>query len=148
MGPKLGRRAPIFRDFLGAAQVSPGIFFVSEASPPGTFGVFSDRRTRRVPRPLFPGDVEVGKSADLAKGGGGEDNGRRWKKPAEEIGQRKMTIGARTKRIRKEHILQEKKTGVEDAGKGWEVWDAIEFDFGTRAQTRPKKMIFLSAYKW
>ena len=41
-------------------------------SPPGTFGVFSERRTRRVSRPLFRGDEEVGKLGDPAKGIWGE----------------------------------------------------------------------------
>ena len=58
----------------------PAVFRFSEGSPPGTFGVFSDRRTRRVPRPLFPGDVEVGKSGDPAKGREEKENGSRGKK--------------------------------------------------------------------
>ena len=41
-------------------------------SPPGTFGVFYDRPTRRVPRPLSRGDADVGKSGDPAKGQRGE----------------------------------------------------------------------------
>ena len=65
--------------------------------PPGTFGVSSSHRTRRVPRPLFRGDVEVGKSGDLAKGGGGKDTGRRWKM-TEERG-KKEDDGRRKKQI-------------------------------------------------
>ena len=57
--------------------------------PPGTFGVFSDRRTGRVPRPLFPGDEEVGKSGDPAKGQRGKRSREMRKKMTEERGERK-----------------------------------------------------------
>ena len=48
--------------------------------PPGTFGVFSDRRTRRVLRPLFRGDEEFGKLKDPAKDRGEKDCRRQGKK--------------------------------------------------------------------
>ena len=50
----------------------PRNLLCSGDSPPGTFGVFFDRRTRQVPRPLFQGDEEVGKLGDPAKGIWGE----------------------------------------------------------------------------
>ena len=70
---------------------------VPETPPPGTFGVFSDRRTRRVPRPLFRGDVEVGKSGDPAKGREEkitEDEERRRQRDEE---RRRMADGERKK---------------------------------------------------
>ena len=82
-----------------AGPLFPAVFKVQRRFPrnllcsgdfrPGTFGVFSDRRTRRDPRPLFPDDVEVGKSGDLAKGRGEKDNGTRGRKMTEEREKRK-----------------------------------------------------------
>ena len=51
--------------------------------------MFSDHRARRDPRPLFPDDVEFGKSGGLSKGGEEKDNGRRGKKMTEEREKRK-----------------------------------------------------------
>ena len=48
--------------------------------------------------PLFPGDVEVGKSAGLAKGREEKDNGGRGKKMTEERGKKKDD-GGRKKKI-------------------------------------------------
>ena len=69
-----------------------------ETSSPGTFGVFSGRRTRRVPRPLFRGDEEVGKSGDLAEDRKDKDNGRRRKKMTEERGMEEDDGGRQKKK--------------------------------------------------
>ena len=66
-GVETGSQGPHFARFSRFSEGSPGIFIAPETSSPGTFGVFSDRRTRRVPRPLFRGDEEVGGLGDPAK---------------------------------------------------------------------------------
>ena len=74
--------------------------------PPGTFGVFSDRLPRRVPRPLFPGDAGVAKSGDLATDRGEEENGSRVKKMTEERG--KMTDGESRKWAEKKTVTYDR----------------------------------------
>ena len=97
LGPKLSGRA-LFPAVAKVQRKFPPESSLFRRPPPGTFGVFSDRRTRRVPRPLFRGDEEVGKSGDLAKGKEEKDNGRRGKKMTEERGKRK-DYGGRKKKI-------------------------------------------------
>ena len=71
LGPKLGGRAP-FSALFKVQRRFPRNLLCNGRSPPGTFGVFYDRPTRRVPRPLSRGDADVGKSGDPAKGQRGE----------------------------------------------------------------------------
>ena len=97
-GVETGSQGPHFARFLRLSEGSPGIFFVPEISFPRTFGVVSDRRTRRVPRPLFRGDEEVGKLRDPAKDREKKDNGRRGKKTTEARGKKKDD-GGRKKKI-------------------------------------------------
>ena len=97
LGPKLSGRTP----FPAVAKVQrrfPPESSLFRRPPPGTFGVFSDRRTRRVPRPLFPGDEEVGKSGVWARDRVEKGNGRCGKKMTEKRG-KKEDDGGREKKI-------------------------------------------------
>ena len=58
----------------------PRNLLCSGDSPPGSFGAFPDRRTRRVSRPRFRGDEEVGNLRDPAKNRWEKDYRRRGKK--------------------------------------------------------------------
>ena len=97
-GAETGLQDPHLPRFLRLSAGSPGIFFLPGTSSPGTFGVFSDRRTRRVPWSAYRGDEEVGKLRDPARDRGGKDYGRQGKKISRKRGKRKDD-GWRKKKI-------------------------------------------------
>ena len=88
-GAETGSQGPHFPRFLRFSEGSPGILFVPE-TPPRELSACSPTAEHGGFRgPLFPGDEEVGKSGDLAKGREEKDNGRRGKKMTEEGGKKK-----------------------------------------------------------
>ena len=63
-------QGPISRGCFGSAKVPPESSLFRRL-PPGTFGVFSSHRTRRVPRPTVPGGRggrEIGRSGKGQRG--------------------------------------------------------------------------------
>ena len=91
-------QGPISRGCFGSAKAPPGSSLFRRL-PPRERSAFS-RATEHggLRGPLFPGDVEVGKSGDLAKDREEKDDGRRGKKMTEERG-KKEDDGGRKKKI-------------------------------------------------
>ena len=86
LGAKTGVVGPPFPAAFKVQGRFPPESFLCRRPLPSTVGVFSDRQTRRVSRPLFRAGGEVGKLRGPAKGREETDYGRRGKKMTEESG--------------------------------------------------------------